>query len=124
MIIFRFKPGRLLSIGVAATLFLLSACGATPSLKERYAGPWGEPTADVMKALASNHVRGCGEFYQKESKTNLGEFAVACTNTPTGESAWVLYLVWPRIDKAEGPDLTAIWEIGGPPHPDPNLYGD
>jgi hypothetical protein len=88
-------------------------------MKERFPGAWGNPTSSVMRTLAQNDVRGCGEFYQKASVKDREEFAVACTRSPTGEVGWFLYLVWPATGGVDGPDPTAVWEMGGPPHPDP-----
>jgi hypothetical protein len=77
---------------------------------------WSEPTPDVMRVLAQNGIRGCGEFYQKASPDHTGEFAVACTHLPDGRASWTGYLVWVGIDKVEGPDLTAVYQhFGGPP---------
>ena len=94
---------------------ILSACGKGPTLEESYAGPWGEPTTDVMVTLAKNGVRGCGEFYQKASKTSQGEYAVACTHNPSGQLEWNLYLVWPAINEVTGPNPIAVWKLGPPP---------
>ncbi|HEX7821913.1 MAG TPA: hypothetical protein VF463_14990 [Sphingobium sp.] len=94
-------------------VILLAACKPTPSLKEQYAGHWYEPTAEVAATLLQNHVQGCGEFYQKVSSYSQGEFAVACTRDGAN---WDGYLVWPRIGKIIGPDLTMVWNIGGPPY--------
>lgn len=94
-------------------VILLTACTAAPSLKEQYTGQWYEPTAEVSATLMQNHIQGCGEFYQKKSGYSQGEFAVACTRDGAN---WEGYLVWPRIGKTIGPDLTMVWSIGGPPY--------
>lgn len=100
-------------------LLALSACGAAPTLQEMYSGPWTDPSPAVIRTLAANGVRGCGEAYQKANTRYEGEFAVACTRTPDGSPAWVVYLVWTGRSQVVGPDLTAAWTIGGPPHHDP-----
>ena len=103
----------------AILLLICSGCGKAPTLEESYSGPWGNPTSDVMVTLAKNGVMGCGEFYQKESKSDQGEYAVASNRTPSGEAAWELYLVWPQINQVTGPDPTGVYKVGGPPHVDP-----
>lgn len=92
-----------------------------PTLEQQYSGEWQDPTSDVMITLGRNSIRGCGEFYQKESKTFRGEYAVVCTQMPdgSGRAQWVGYLVWPRINKVEGPDYLFVYKVGGPPRPDP-----
>ena len=102
------------TIALALPLMLL-ACGKTPSLEESYSGPWGDPTSDVMITLGRNHITGCGEFYQKASKTSQGEYAVACTHNPSGQLEWNVYLVWPAINEVTGPDPLAVWKLGRPP---------
>ena len=100
----------------------LSACGPAPTMQEMYSGAWAAPTPDVMRTLATNGVRGCGEFYQKANSRYQGEFAVACNRMPdgSGRPAGVGYLVWTGSGQVQGPDLTAVWmHFGGPPRPDP-----
>lgn len=65
-----------------------------------------------MITLAKNHVRGCGEFYQKPAADAPYEYVVACTRD--GET-WTAWLVWPASEKVLGPDDMAIWKLGGPP---------
>lgn len=101
-----------IAIGLV-TACILSACGPAPTLGESYAGPWQEPSPDVMVLLAKKDIRGCGEFYQKTSISNQGEYAVACTKDGRN---WDGYLAWPRVDEVIGPDLTLVWKIGGPPY--------
>ena len=98
-----------------AVLLSLVGCGKAPTLQESYSGPWVNPTSDVMITLAKNHVSGCGEFYQKVSKTSQGEYAVACTHNPAGQLEWNLYLVWPAINEVTGPDPIKVYELGPPP---------
>ena len=114
MIIYPYKFG--LSAFAVLTGLTIVACH-TPTLEESYAGPWRDPTGDVAVALAHNGATGCGEFYQKESRTSKGEYAVACnaSTSDQGPAAWVVYLVWPNIDKIVGPDYAAIRRVGGPP---------
>ena len=114
MIIFRFRPFA--SVSAALTSLALASCHA-PTLEESYSGPWSVPTGEVAVSLARNGAKNCGEFYQKESSTTKGEFAVACnaSKSDSGPPIWVVYLVWPRIDKAVGPDYAAITRVGGPP---------
>ncbi len=109
-------------IFVAASCVLLGSCGEPPSSDEQWSSNWQEPTGDVMRALAENSIRGCGEFYQKENIGYSGEYAVACNRMPdgSGQPAWVGYQVWPGISKVEGPDMAAVhMTFGGPPRPDP-----
>jgi hypothetical protein len=68
-----------------------------------------------MITLGKNHISGCGEFYQKASKTSQGEYAVACTHNPSGQLEWNLYLVWPAINEVTGPDPIKVYELGPPP---------
>jgi hypothetical protein len=68
-----------------------------------------------MITLGKNHITGCGEFYQKTSKTSQGEYAVACTHNPAGQLEWNLYLVWPAINEVTGPDPIGVYKVGGPP---------
>lgn len=109
-------------LGLVSIAFIgLAACSPPPSTKDQYSGPWNEATGNVAVTLAHNQIRGCGEFYQKRNSHYQGEYAVACTRMPDGSdhAAWVGYLVWPAIDKVQGPDLIFVWNIGGPPRPDP-----
>jgi hypothetical protein len=69
------------------------------------------PTPEVIQVLAKNHVRGCGEFYQKAGPSR-GEFAIACTRDGR---AWTGYLVFTGTEKVLGPDSTLIYDVGGPP---------
>lgn len=47
----------------------ISGCSEPKKITEVYSGEWEEPSTDVILTLAKNQVRGCGEFYQKESKS-------------------------------------------------------
>lgn len=95
----------------------LSSCSPGPTMQETYSKvEWSEPTTGVMRVLAKNSIRGCGEFYQKANPDYAGEYAIACTRLPDGRASWAGYLVWVGIDKVEGPDLTAVYmKFGGPP---------
>lgn len=99
--------------------FLLLACALTaschraPALQEAYMGPWQQPSSDVLRTLASNGVSGCGELFQKASSASAGEYAVACTETNACQ--WEGYLVWPAINKIDGPDPLLVWKVGGVP---------
>ena len=101
-------------------ILALSACGPAATLEEMYSGPWSNPTPDVMRVLAKNSVRGCGEFYQKKNTQFTGEYLVACNRMPdgSGRAAWVVYLVWTGTEQVQGPDYTAVYKIG-PPRSDP-----
>ncbi len=104
-----------------ALVVALSACGPAPTMQEMYSGSWQEPTPEVMRTLAANQTEGCGEFYQKANTRHQGEFAVACNRMPdgSGSPAWVGYLVWTGSGRVEGPDLTLVYGVGGPPRDDP-----
>lgn len=97
-------------------LIMVCGCQEERTLAEQYPGHWQEPTGDVMRTLARNHVAGCGEFYQKPAAFAQAEYAVACTRD--GKN-WNVWLVWPVIDKVLGPDPMAIWKLGGPPSTEP-----
>jgi hypothetical protein len=100
-------------------LLLVAGCHATTD-KERWAGKWVEPTPEVMLALAQNHVKGCGEFYQKASTVDPSDYAVACTHTGdgSGRAGWTGYEVFPSRNEVLGPDVTAVWiKFGGEPRP-------
>jgi len=112
------------SAGFAIVLnsLVVVSCDEPPTSEEQWESSWRKPTGGVMRALAENSVRGCGEFYQKKNTAYSGEYAVACNRMPdgSGKPAWVGYLVWPAIGKVEGPDLAAVhMTFGGPPRPDP-----
>lgn len=66
-----------------------------------------------MRTLAMNGAQGCGEFYEKANTRYSGEFAVACTETNACQ--WQGYLVWPAINKIEGPDPLLVFGVGGVP---------
>jgi hypothetical protein len=114
MTIFRFRYFP--SPFAAAMCLALVGCHS-PTLEESYSGPWGPPTGEVAVSLARNGAKFCGEFFQKESRTTKGEFAVACNASPSDSlpAVWVVFLVWPGIDKTVGPDYAAITRVGGPP---------
>lgn len=97
---------------------LLSGCGSSPTDQQMWSRSWGEPTGDVMRALAAKGIQGCGEFYEKENATSHADYAVACSEMPdgSGHAAWVGYEVFPEIGEVLGPDLTAVYtKFGGPP---------
>jgi hypothetical protein len=117
-----FGAGCLGLIILAAVVMCTGNDGSNPTSSapstsaEQYATEWQDPTPEVMRVLAKNRVRGCGEFYQKASRQFTGEYAVACTRTPDGRAGWVGYLVWTGTEKVQGPDLTAVYtQFGGPP---------
>ena len=72
-----------------------------PSISQRYAaGPWLEPSPDVVGALARNSIRDCGEVYEKPAFGEIrkdSEYLVYCTLDKPND--WVGYLVWPGISK-------------------------
>lgn len=71
------------------------------SLSERYPEPWQEDVSiSITKTLASQQIRGCGEYKYRESSRNKGEYLVHCTNDG---KKWVAYLVWTKIGKITGP---------------------
>lgn len=73
-----------------------------------YPGAWqSDAPGDIIRALAVNDVRGCGEFHHKASVRNSGEYLVYCTRD--GQT-WTSYLVWPNVDR-----------ISGPARPDPKI---
>ena len=105
---------RLFTLGLLG----LASCGPAPSVGEDYKTvSWKQPSNDVMITLGKNHIRGCGEFYQKANPHQQGEYAVACTRRPDGTvPEWVGYLVWTGTGAVEGPDMTAVYtQFGGPP---------
>ena len=101
------------------TLSLAAVAACTPATNEEmWSRSWSGPTPEVMRVLAANGVRGCGEFYQKENATSSGDFAVACSRMPdgSGRAAWVGYEVFTNSRQVLGPDLTAVYmQFGGPP---------
>ena len=97
-------------------LLTVTSCGPAATNEEMWARRWSNPTGEVMRALATAGVRGCGEFYQKENTRHDGDFAVACTHTPDGRLGWTGYEVFSVTGKVLGPDLTAVYmQFGGPP---------
>lgn len=67
---------------------------ASISASERYPGPWmddGNP--EIIRALISNKIEGCGEFQYRKSYDNTSEYLVYCTRD--GKN-WVSYIVFPR----------------------------
>jgi hypothetical protein len=99
------------------TILTLASCSA-PSNEEMWSNPWSNPTANVMRVLAKNGVKGCGEFYQKANTRSNGDYAVACSRMPDGTDrpAWVGYEVFIHSQEVLGPDLTAVYtQFGGPP---------
>src|SRR3954470_1429989 len=92
---------------------LTASCARSPTLQEQYSGAWQQPSSDVMRTLAANNAHGCGEFFEKTNSQYPGEYAVACTETNACQ--WRAYLVWPAINKIEGPDPLLVFEIGGVP---------
>jgi hypothetical protein len=91
---------------------LTLGCGPPKSLAEEFPGEWQEPTGDVMRTLAQNGVKGCGEFYQKRAAEYSTEYMVACTRD--GDT-WTAWRVWTSSNDVLGPDPAAIWKLGGPP---------
>lgn len=88
------------SIGFGA---FLASCGPEPTLGERYPPPWRENVnIELIKALAKNRVRGCGEMWWRESSRNAGEYLVYCTSD--GKS-WTTWVVWINASKVLGPGL-------------------
>jgi hypothetical protein len=55
-------------------LSVLAACGRPVTDAERWSRAWMPPTPEVTRALVLNGIRGCGEFYQKESTVMSGDF--------------------------------------------------
>lgn len=77
-------------------------------LADDYPGAWqSDAPGNIIRALAVNNVRGCGEFHHKASVRNSGEYLVYCTRD--GQT-WTSYLVWPNVDR-----------ISGPARPDPKI---
>ncbi|MCR6654676.1 MAG: hypothetical protein NVV63_02445 [Opitutus sp.] len=101
---------------VLVAVFALAACGAI--IAHFFAPPASErpPPASVAskfertwrtdfhfgisKALAANHVSGCGELKYKQRADGSSEFVVYCTRDG---HVWQSYLVWPSIQKVMGP---------------------
>jgi hypothetical protein len=93
----------------------VGGCSA-PTDQEMWSRPWTQPTVEVARTLAAQGVKGCGEYYQKENTTSIGDYAVACTRMPDGRLNWVGYEVFPATGKVMGPDETAIYmQFGGSP---------
>lgn len=96
----------------------VTGCGSPPTDQQMWSAPWTEPTSEVMRILARNQAKGCGEFYQKENSTSKGDFAVACSAMPDGSGlpGWVGYEVFVPQEDVLGPDYTAVFQkFGGPP---------
>ena len=84
-------------------ILVISSSGQSQniSLAERYPGPWQEDfNIGITKALASQQIRGCGEYKYRESSKNKGEYLIYCTSDG---KRWVAYLVWVNIGKITGP---------------------
>jgi hypothetical protein len=82
--------------------------GRSVELADDYPGAWqSDAPGNIIRALAVNDVRGCGEFHHKASVRNSGEYLVYCTRDGR---TWTSYLVWPNVDR-----------ISGPARPDPKI---
>lgn len=101
---------RALVITFAATL--LAACGPELSEAQQYAGPWLDPSGEVMRVLAQNSIEGCGEFYQKPHVSSPAEYVVACTRDG---ATWRGYLVFTATGQVMGPDDMLVYRVGGAP---------
>lgn len=97
------------------SLLALGGCGEDRPFAEHYPGPWkNEPKFDLVKLLAAQHARGCGEFWWRTRDGETGpyaEYLVYCTDN-FGKS-WTAWLLWPGINKATGP--TGISDGPAPP---------
>lgn len=103
---------RAMAYGGLALVGLLAGCGGPPKTQsEEYPGAWSEPSAEVIRVLASNSVRGCGEFYQKASSygPEFGEFLLYCTRDG---KTWVAWKVWTHTNKVLGPDPNFVHTSG------------
>jgi hypothetical protein len=94
------RVSSVVSIVVLATG--LQACSSNNlTLNERYPGPWRESfNMGITKALAGKHVRGCGDYKYRESKTDRGEYLVYCNDGTTS----MAYIVWPNTGGVIGPN--------------------
>ena len=89
---------NILAYGV---LFVMIVSACQSEQKSEY-GSWQEDFhVGIAKTLATNHIKGCGEFkYRESTKHPGGEYKVFCT--ADGKN-WVAYLVWPKINEVMGP---------------------
>ena len=80
-------------------LGILAACGQEVPASQRYPGPWqNDPNIEIIRTLAWNRVRGCGELYYRAVRDNVahlelskrGEYLVACSDG----AKYTLYLVF------------------------------
>lgn len=73
--------------------------------QEAYPGAWkSDFNLTITKILASKNIRGCGEYYYKQSKDKRDhQYLVKCTSDG---SNFLYYHVWTLIKKVHGPFRT------------------
>lgn len=93
----------LIIIGFILLIGYLESDKTEVSADSKFSQPWRSPGDEILgisKSLVKKEIRGCGEYYVRESKEDNGEYLVACTQD--GQT-WKYYLVWPRIEEVTGP---------------------
>jgi hypothetical protein len=86
-----------------STLAILATTAAPcwAGLAEDYPGSWRtDAPASIVRTLASNNVKGCGEFAYRQRANGSQEYLVYCTRDGTSWAAW---LAWTASNKVQGP---------------------
>lgn len=92
----------------AILLLMLADCGKPLTTAERFSGPWLAPSPIVMRALLTNQIRGCGEFYMRRAKDSennpaeYGDYLIYCTSDG---KTWVAWEVFPSSNQVLGPSM-------------------
>ncbi len=55
---------------------------------------------DISRTLVKNNVGGCGQYMFRASAFDRDEYMVHCSRDG---STWTAYIVWPSINKVQGP---------------------
>lgn len=73
------------------------------STNSKYDLSWksnGATFTSIGRTLANNNIRGCGEFYYRNSIQDKGEYLVGCSGDGIN---WKYYIVWILLDEVMGP---------------------
>ena len=90
-----------IAFAVLVLLGIIGKFGTTNTLHEQeqdhYSSTWrGDVDIAISKALVTNDITGCGEFYYKQNLDQPSEYYVKCTGDGYN---WTYYLVWTLSEK-------------------------
>jgi hypothetical protein len=80
---------------------VLCSAVAAPGLAGDFPTPWRrDANPELIRTLAKNGVKGCGDFAWKSRPSQSSEYLVYCTRDGRTWSAW---LAWTAAEKVMGP---------------------